>query len=148
MSKNTKQKRFSKNKLILLILAAVVVLLLIYLVPDIKPIQKTLPCTHYSADGTELESGEMQIDLAYKNYLIKHDTLSGSITLSFETEERIVEVDWPATESMLQQNTFMGFVYDAGDPIIAFIDYEDDFNACTITIDSEVYTTSTAAQSH
>ena len=139
MSETTKQKRFSKNKLILLIFAAVVVLLLIYLVPVTKPIQKTLPCTHYSADGTELENGELQIDLAYRNYLIKHDTLSGSITLSFDAEARIVEVDLPDAESMLQQNTFMGFTYDAGESIIAFINYEDDFDACTITIEEDVY---------
>ena len=143
MSENTKQKRLSKNKLILLIFAAVVVLLLIYLVPVTKPIQKTLPCTHYSADGTELESGEMQIDLAHRNYLLKSDTLSGSITLSFDTEERVIKIDPTAEDTYLWENTYflVGHTYDAarGDYFIAIIDCAEDFNACTITIEEDVY---------
>ncbi|MBP3704388.1 MAG: hypothetical protein J6I98_02540 [Clostridia bacterium] len=139
MSETTKQKRLSKNKLVLLVLAAVVVLLLIYLVPVTKPIQKTLPCTHYSADETALENGEMQINLSYKNYLIKPDTLSGNITLFFDTGERIVEVDLSDAESILRHSTFMGFTYDAGEPSVAFINYEDDFDACSVSIEGEVY---------
>lgn len=138
LNTNAERKMSTKIKLLLLLSTLAVCLLLLYFVPVSESVQKISPYTHFTSGGITQDSGEMQLDLRYRRYLIKPDSLVGIITLTSQADgqQRVVDIDH-AAEAM----PLWGHIYDeaSGEYISALIYCTEDFDTVYISIGDDLY---------